>query len=513
MFGDKSNKPLLQLKNISKKFPGVIALNDVNLQVRQGEILGLMGENGAGKSTLIKILSGGLEPTQGQIFLEGKTVSLKTPSDSHQMGIASVYQDVYLIPNLTVAENIFIGHKTFTQEKSLIIKKSQLVQKAQTELIKLGFPEIKASEVVKRLSAAQRQIVAIVKALVFNAKILLLDEPTSSLSEGEVERFFILLKDLKQKGVAIIFISHHIEEVFRIVDSIAVMRNGELVGYGLASEYDFERVKKDMVGEEKNKSLSNIFQRHERSNTGNSILSVHGLTKNKLFKNISFNLYEGEVLGFAGLVGSGRTELAKALFGALSYDSGEITFLGEKVRFKSCRDAINNGIYYLTENRFDEGIFPVMSVADNILISNPEVAMNNFLIKTSLREEVAKEYIEKLSIKAKDAWMKISQLSGGNQQKCLFARLLNCKGKILLLDEPTRGVDISAKEEIHGIIDQFLTSRQQRAVIMISSDLPEVIAKSDRVVVMREGRIVTILEKNELTRETVLSYMLQEKVS
>ncbi len=499
--------PVLETVGITRSFPGVVALKGINLRIHRGEILGLVGENGAGKSTLLKILSGAIQPTEGQILLDGRVVDFRSPADAQRLGIASVYQNVYLVPNLTVAENLFLGDRSV--QAGVVLNGHVIVRHAQEQLAEFGFTEIDPRARVRDLSPAQRQLTAIAKSLAANAKVLLLDEPTSSLSEGEVSKLFAILRGIQGKGTAVIFVSHHIEEIFEIANNIVVLRDGELASCGPVGEYSFDRIKTIMAGG-RGRSTIPLHAHPEacRKRVGTRpILSVRGLTKKGSFKDVSFDLFDGEILGFAGLVGSGRTELAKAIFGALPYDAGEILMDGNKARVRSVWDAIRLGIYYLTEDRLNEGVFPLMSVTDNIVISNPTSAMTGPVLRQSRKEKVASSYVEQLSIKVSSIRRPISELSGGNQQKCLFARLLNAGGKVLLLDEPTNGIDVSTKDDIHRIIDDFVSS-SGRAVILISSDLPEVLAMSDRVAIMREGKLVGVFPRSELDKEKVLNYML-----
>lgn len=500
--------PVLETVGIARSFPGVVALKGINLRIHRGEILGLVGENGAGKSTLLKILSGAIQPTEGQMLLDGGVVDFRSPADAQRLGIASVYQNVYLVPNLTVAENLFLGDRPV--QAGIVLNRHAIMRRAQGRLAEFGFTEIDPRARVKDLSHAQRQLTAIAKALAVNAKLLLLDEPTSSLSEGEVSKLFGILRGIQGKGTAMIFVSHHIEEIFEIANNIAILRDGELASYGSVGEYSFDRIKAIMAGGTGRSTIPlRTYPEVCRRRVGTRpILSVRGLTREGSFKDVSFDLFDGEVLGFAGLVGSGRTELAKAIFGALPYDAGEIFMDGNKARVRSVRDAIRLGVHYLTEDRLNEGVFPLMSVTDNIVISNSTSAMTGLVLRQSRKEKVASSYVKQLSIKVSSVRRRISELSGGNQQKCLFARLLNAGGKVLLLDEPTNGIDVSAKDEIHRIIDDFV-SLSGRAVMLISSDLPEVLARSDRVAIMREGRLVGVFPRSELDKEKVLSYMLR----
>lgn len=501
-------KEILRFEKISKRYPGVAALKEVNLSLGEGEILGLIGENGAGKSTLLKILSGAIRPSEGRIVFDGKETEFKGPTDAHAAGIASVYQNIFMIPNLTVAENMYLSHNLLKEEQRIILNRRELVKRANFELARSGFSEISASKKMSELSHAQQQVVAIVKALILESRILLLDEPTSALSDKEVDQFFQLLRDLKNKNVGIIFVSHHIHEVFEITDNIAILRDGELVSFGPTIDYTNERVKTFMAG----KSLEDEEERASLMVSKVSdrvILNVEGLTYGTRFRDVSFELHEGEVLGFAGLVGSGRTDVARAIFGAFPYEEGEISVYGEKKRMHNPNEAMKNGVFYLTENRLEDGIFPLLAVSDNILVSNPSIAMSGPFVSPRKKSKLAREYISKINIKTPGVQTPISQLSGGNQQKCLMARIFNGGGKILILDEPTNGIDIAAKEEIHNLIRRFVSIEKERAAILISSDLSEVISESDRIAVMRYGRIVDIVPKEKATRELILSLMLE----
>lgn len=477
------------------------------MSLNKGEILGLIGENGAGKSTLLKILSGAIKPSEGKILLEGREVAFKGPSDAYAAGIASVYQNIFMVPNLTVAENMFLSHSMLRKEQKVFLNRKEMVKRANIELAKSGFHEINASKKTGELSRAQQQIVAIVKALMLESKILLLDEPTSTLSDKEVEKFFRLLKDLKSRNIGVVFVSHHIHEVFEISDNIAILRDGQLVSYGATTEYNYERVKAFMVGQSLESEEKQVGLKSPQF-SNRVVLSVKGLSSKRKFNNISFELHEGEILGFAGLVGSGRTEVARAISGLIPYEEGEIFVYGEKKHINNPNIAMKNGIFYLTENRLEDGIFPLLAVSDNILVSNPSRAMKGPFILPKKKSKLACEYVTKMNIKTPRVQVPISQLSGGNQQKCLIARILNGGGKILILDEPTNGIDIAAKEEIHNLIRRFVSTEKGRAVIIISSDLSEVLTESDRIVVMRYGRVVDVVPKDKATREMILGLML-----
>lgn len=470
----------LQLKGISKEFPGVKALNEVNLTIKRGSVHALVGENGAGKSTLMKILAGVYTKDAGEISIDGTPIEIKSPIDSQALGISVIYQELELVPELPVYNNIFLG-KELIKKKSILFDIEKMKKKAAEMLSRFGL-NINVSQATNTFTVGQRQMFEIVKAIGSNLSILVMDEPTASITNADKEALFETIRSLKEQGVGIVYISHRMQEIFEIADEVTVLRDGSHVITTPIAEVDEDKLVKYMV----DRSLTNIYGR-EHLKPGKEVLKVRNLTKKGVFQNINFTLHEGEVLGFSGLIGAGRSEIMRCIFGLDKYDEGEIYLSGEKVTIKTPAEAIKKGIAFVTEDRRGEGIIPLMSVGDNI--SFPvikDVSRFGWVDKKAVKE-IAGEYVEKLNIVTPSVEQHIGNLSGGNQQKCCIAKWLATKPKIIILDEPTKGIDIGAKEEIHKIIDQLV--KEKYAVIIISSELPEVIGASDRIIVMYEGTI------------------------
>lgn len=494
-------EPLLRMEGISKAFPGVQALDRVDFEAYSGEVMALVGENGAGKSTLMKILSGAYQKDSGRIYLEGKRVEIQNPYHAQLLGISTIYQELNVTPNQTVVQNIFLGREI--KRRSFLgflgfVDKKEMEKRAQELLEKLG-ANIHPAELVKNLSVAQRQLVEIAKALSFRAKIIIMDEPTSALGPEEVEKLFEVVRQLKEQGIAVIFISHRLEEVFKIADRITVLRDGKLVGYMTKEEATPDKVIYLMV----NRPLGDMFRKEEIPK-GEPILEVKNLRSN-IVKDVSFTLYRGEILGIAGLVGSGRTELVRLIFGADPKISGDIYIEGKKVEIKSPEDAVKMGIGLVPEDRQNQGLILKMSVRENIGIPiiRSLIKALGFVDKIKL-SKIAEEFVRRLNIKTPSILEKVLYLSGGNQQKVVLAKWLASEPKILILDEPTRGIDVGAKAEIHAIMNQL--AKQGISIIMISSEMPEVLAMSDRILVMSEGKIVAEVSRNEATQEKIMAY-------
>jgi ABC-type sugar transport system ATPase subunit len=500
--GTEMSEYILEMKNISKTFPGVKALDNVQLAVKKGEVHALIGENGAGKSTLIKILAGVYTPDPGaSFFFEGKEAEIKKPLDATMKGISIIYQDLSLFPNLTVAENIYIGRdsdkKSWTKVKWKEIKK--IAKKALEEMD----VNIDPQTPVEQLSIAQQQLVEIARAIAFDAKLIVMDEPTSSLSESEVEKLYNIIEQLKERGISIIFISHKLKELFKVSDRFTVLRDGQYIGTYEAEELDEPKLIKLMVGRdvtyEKNESTVEV---------GETILKVDGLSKSGNFKDISFELRKGEVLGITGLVGSGRTELAQALFGVNRPESGTVELYGEKINVRNSSDAVKKGIAYIPEARQTQGLVLEQSVINNISLPILDKLKNKFkLIDRKLEINLAEQYTKSLDIRPALPKLPASNLSGGNQQKVVIAKWLSTQPKVIIFDEPTNGIDIGAKTEIHKLIRRL--ANDGIGVIVISSELPEILAVSDRILVMRHGRISGELDVKDATQESIMSLALQ----
>lgn len=474
---------------------GVKALDNVQFELRAGEVHALMGENGAGKSTFMKILMGLLALDSGEIIFEGETLKSNDVYKNLQKGISMIHQEILVVPELTVAQNIFLGRETnylnWLNDKAIN-------QKAQ-ELLDLIGVEINAKTKIKNLSIAEMQMVEIAKAISNNAKVIIMDEPTSALSDKEVSMLFKIIKDLKQKGVAIIYISHKMDEIYEITDRITVLRDGKYIATKNTNELDKNALITLMVGRE----IENLFSENN-SIKGDKVLSVQNLNKKGKFENINFEVHAGEVLGIAGLMGAGRTEIARAIFGLDKYDSGDITLKGHKIKIKSPEDAIKNGIGYVSEDRKALGFIPALSVKENISLSSLANFSKAWFVQSTDEKVASTQLANDLKIKSTSINQKVMNLSGGNQQKVVIGKVLLTSPCIIILDEPTRGIDIGAKFEIYKLINQL--TDKGIAVIMISSELPEILGMSDRVLVLSKGKQTALLSKQEATQEKIMQY-------
>ena len=488
---------VLNMKNISKAFPGVLALDNVNFDLKKGEVHALLGENGAGKSTLIKILSGLITLDSGAIYINGKTVDIKDINDSAGLGISTIHQELVLAGNMCVADNIYMGRE-FTTKKLCLVDNKMMRAEAQKILDRIGV-NIDPLMKVSNLSTAQQQVVEIAKALSVNAQIMVMDEPTSSLTKHEVEKLLRIVENLKNNGVSVIYISHRLEEIFSLADRVTVLRDGKYIGTKDIHETSRDELIKMMVGREVKKYYS-----HHKITSEETIFEVRNLTTVDKLKNVSLELKKGEILGISGLVGAGRTELAKAIFGIDSIKSGEIYLEGKRVNFKSPSDAIKNGIVLVPESRKEQGLILIKDVGFNITLCVLESFMKLIKIDKNKQKELISDSINRLSIKTYSDKQEVSNLSGGNQQKVVIAKWLATKPKVLILDEPTRGIDVGAKAEIYKIMNDLASSGV--SIIMISSELPEIINMSDRVYIMHEGEIAGCLEKEEIDQERIISY-------
>jgi len=487
---------LLEMKGVTKRFPGVYALKGVDFELEGGEVHALLGENGAGKSTLMKILNGIYSIDEGEVFIKGKGVQITGVKDAQKYGISIIHQEISLVPYLSIAENIYLGREPLT--KAGFIDKRTMYENAQRFLddFDLG---LSAKTIIHTLNVAQQQMIEIIKAVSFDSKIIVMDEPTSSLTEKEVDFLFKTIRNLKEQGVGMVYISHRMNELFEITDSITVMRDGTYIGTVKTKETTNEKLISMMVG----RDLNNYYVR-DFSPSGESVLKVSNLTKKGVIENASFELRKGEILGFSGLVGAGRSELMKCIFGLDSFEQGEIFVNGEKTTIKNPNDAIRNRIAYVTENRKEEGLFLTQSVRYNITIKIMHEFIKFFKVDSNYENNETNNYIKELSIKTPSPDQEVKNLSGGNQQKVLISRWLATKPKVLILDEPTRGVDVGAKSEIYSIMNRLV--KEGVSIIMISSELPEVINMSDRVAVMCKGKIQTILNKERFSQETIMHY-------
>lgn len=486
----------LQLEHITKSFPGVLAVQDVSLSAYPGEILSLVGENGAGKTTLMNVLNGVFQADSGQILLDGEPVTIDSPRRALELGVTMIHQELALIPQLTVGQNIFLGREPRRKWRALINWK-ELYSRAQAELDRLGL-DIPVRATIASLPIAQRQLVEIAKALSYQSRVIVLDEPTSALTDRESDVLFKLMRSLRDQGVTLIYISHRMEEVFALSDRIAVMRDGQFVGAAPTSELNPTKVVQMMVGRE----LKDFFSKTVTGTRGNLVLQANHLSCGKQLKDASINLYQGEIVGLAGLVGAGRTNLARVLFGADRMDSGEILFEDKPVKINSPRDAIRLGIGLVPEDRKSEGLFLGQSVRSNTAVGLFETLATFGFIQYRKVEQWVKDAVARLKIRTPSLAQKVGNLSGGNQQKVVIARWLALNPKVLILDEPTRGVDVSAKAEIHALMNEL--ALQGMSILMISSELPEILGISDRIVVMREGKLVGEFSREEATQDLIM---------
>jgi inositol transport system ATP-binding protein len=493
------NDTLLQVRNLSKSFPGVNALQDVRLEVRRGQVHALMGENGAGKSTLMRILIGLHSADAGDVFFKGRRVQIRSPHAARQLGIAMIHQELLPFPELTVAENLCMGQEP-TRWLPGWLDKPALQREATRLLERLGVALSPATR-MKQLSVAQMQTVEIAKALAHQAELIIMDEPTSAISAREVEALFGLIRDLQRRGVAVIYISHKMDEIFRIADAVTVLRDGRYVATHDIGEVDENRLIALMVG----RQLPAVFPKSS-AEPRDVALEVRGLTRPGEFRNVTFQVRRGEIVGIAGLMGAGRTELVNALFGLAPARGGEIRVHGRTVRIASPRDALAQGIALVSEDRQRLGLVPDLSVKQNITLASLTRCCRLGWIDRRRENLVAEERIREFAIKTPDRNQKVKYLSGGNQQKVVIAKALLTEPSILILDEPTRGIDIGAKAEIYGIMTRL--AREGQAILMVSSELPEILALSHRILVMREGTITAELDPQHTSQEEILKYAI-----
>jgi ribose transport system ATP-binding protein len=491
-------EPLLRLAGISKGFPGVQALNDVRLDLFAGEVHALMGENGAGKSTLIKILCGVQPPDSGEIVLDGKPVSIGSPVEAYHLGISPVHQELHLEPYLSVAENIYLGRQP--TNRFGLIDRRRMHAEAAGILEELGV-SLDPAAIVGRLSIAERQVVAIARVVSTRARIMIFDEPTSSLTRRESELLLTMIRRLRDQGVGVIYVSHRMEEIFDLCDRVTVFRDGKYVATRQVSETSLNELVHMIVGR-------NIDSLAPRAATGPGpvVLDVRALSKRGLLKDISFSLRRGEILGLAGLVGAGRTELARTIFGDIHPDSGEIFIDGVAVQNRSPRQAIAAGIGLVPEDRKEQGLVLDLTVMSNIGMPLLDTLTRFGVVSNRRERQLAQRYVKDLAIRTPSVDQKVMYLSGGNQQRVVISKWLATKPKILIVDEPTRGVDIGAKSELHTLLRELAAGGM--AILMISSDMPEILAISDRILVMHQGRIAGELSAAVATQEAIMSHAM-----
>ncbi len=494
---------ILEIKNVRKEFPGVIALDDVSLYLRRGEIHALVGENGAGKSTLMKILAGIYTPDQGEILLDGKPFQAKNPVDALEKGISMVHQELDLVPEMTVEENVFAGRE---KTKGLMIDKKEMLRRCQ-ELVDDLEIDISPKAKIKTLSTAEQQMVAITRALAFDADIIIMDEPTSAITDREVEQLFRIIRRLKSQGKAIVYISHKMDEIYNLTDEVTVLRDGQLIGSRKTKDVTNDELINMMVGRE----LSNVYVKNAEQTVeydeNEVILRVEGLSREHEFQDVSFEVKRGEILGFFGLMGAGRTEVMDTIFGLRKANTGSVTLKGQNTA--TVRDAIRGGMAYITEDRKYSGLNLIGSVKDNISMAYLSMVTRwGFLLDFKKERDTVDDLIEKLNVKCSSREMLTGNLSGGNQQKVVIAKWFMGNPDLLIMDEPTRGIDIGAKAEIYKLMDMLVKSG--KAIIMISSETPELLGMSDRVIVMHEGKVTGKFDRDELEQEKLMAYAIGE---
>jgi ABC-type sugar transport system ATPase subunit len=494
---------VLRADGLSKRFGPVHALRDVSIDVRAGEVLALMGENGAGKSTLLKILSGDHAPDSGQILIDGVPADISSPRAAHAAGIRVIYQEPEIVPHVSVAENVYVGSLPARAHR---FDRKALLARVREDIDRFGFTGVlDATTIGNRLSPAQRQLVEVLRALVSDVRVIAFDEPTSSLSEHEVDALFALVGRLRERGVAVMYVSHRMKEIFDIADRVAVLRDGALVGERAVPETDEAELVRMMVG----RDLGQVFLR-DRGEIGDVVLDVDGVSTDDV-SGVSLQVRAGEVVALAGLVGAGRTELARALVGDVPIHSGEVRVAGKTLRLRTPRDAVRAGIGLAPEERKAEALLLQRPVRDNISLAILDRLRRGRFIRRDEERRIARRYVEQLRIRTPSIEQEVSALSGGNQQKTVLARWLARRPRVLILDEPTRGVDVGAKAEIYAIVNEL--ARDGIALLVISSELPEVLGLADRIVVMEGGRVTGELDREEATEERVLTLAIHDHLS
>lgn len=491
---------ILKMENVSKAFPGVKALQNVNLFVKKGEIHCLMGENGAGKSTLIKILAGLYEKDSGSIYFNGETVEIHSIHEAHQLGLEFIHQELSVINALTVEENMTLGVEA---SHAGILDRKKNMEEAKKALERVGV-DFEADTLVGDLSVSQKQMMLIAKALSRDAKLIVLDEPTASLTDVETERLFSMVRKLKEQGVTFIFVSHRMKDIFTIGERITVFRDGKNISVLNVAETTEEQIVNDMVGHPIEESYP-----YEKRETGEVILDVKNIHAKEIVKDISFQLHAGEIIGISGLAGAGKTELARVLFGDNPLISGEISLKGKPYNPQNPREAIKEKVALIPEERRMQGIVAVTSVMDNITLAAGEKIAGKGIVSSKKEKTIAEHYKKELNIKTPGIFQQIQYLSGGNQQKCIIGKCLNTDADVLLMDEPTRGIDVGAKAEIYEIMMKL--AKEGKGIILLSSELPEILGMSDRVVVLWEGTSVKILDREEATQENIMHYAVGRK--
>lgn len=488
----RTAEPVVRMRNVSKEFPGVLAVDGVNLEIMPGEVHVIAGENGAGKSTLMKLLSQVERPTSGEVEISSERAGFHGPRYAQSLGVAMVYQEFALAPDLSVAENLFLGREP---ARAGLVNRREERNRAGELLRRVGL-DINPNRLVSSLTVAEQQRVEIAKALAIQAKILILDEPTATLAEKEIESLFEVIRNLKSHGIAILYISHRLDEIFRIADRVTVMRDGKIVDTLPVGELDEDKLVRMMVG----RDIENLYPKAEVE-IGDVVLRVEGITRGGALKNCSFEVRAGEILGFAGLVGAGRTELARAVFGADPIDSGRIELDGREVRIKSPQAAIDAGIGYLTEDRKGEGLALQLGIDKNITLATLPAWAG--LVNLKAERQTAQRRSDQLNIRTPSIRRRVQMLSGGNQQKVVVAKWLETNAKVLFFDEPARGIDVGAKAEMFSLIGDL--AKEGRAIVLISSYLPELLNMCDRILVMHEGQVAGVLSREKFSEERIVA--------
>ncbi|MCM3310880.1 sugar ABC transporter ATP-binding protein [Psychrobacillus sp. MER TA 17] len=488
---------IVEMSQISKSFSGNHVLKNVSFTLEKGEIHALMGENGAGKSTLMKILTGIYPRDEGVVRVKGKEVAYTHPKDAEKDGIAVIHQELNILPELSVAENLFLGNE-YTVGKTGWLKTKKMNEYAEQQLAELGL-KVKASDRAGALSVGKQQLIEIAKALMTNADIIIMDEPTAALTDREIDTLFTVIRGLQEKGVTFVYISHRMEEIFSLCQRITVLRDGNYVSTKVIAETSFDEIVKLMVGRE----LGGRYPDHDLE-PGAVKLAVKNVSRKNEFESVTFEVREGEIFGIAGLMGAGRSEVVESIFGYRHLHSGTIEIDQKPVVFKRPVDAIENGIAFVPEDRKTKGLIVNFSVRDNLSITNLATVSSGNMMSSTKEQALYQELVKKLGVRTSGPHQKAKSLSGGNQQKVVIAKWLGMKPKVLILDEPTRGVDVGAKKEIYTIMNEL--AKQGVAIIMVSSELPEIIGMSTRVAVMFEGKLMKVLDRNELSEETIMHY-------
>lgn len=489
--------PIVEMKQIDKSFAGNKVLKNVDFEVRSGEVHALMGENGAGKSTLIKVLTGIHPRDHGVIKVDGAEVDFTNPKQAEEMGISVIHQELNIIPYLTVAQNMFLG-KELVYGKTGILHKKEMHQRTKESLKELGVTTIHPNDIAGDLSVGKQQMVEIARALSTKARLIVMDEPTAALTDREIDNLFRVVTELKKQGVSIIYISHRMEEIFHLCDRITILRDGQFVGCENIADTSFEAIVKMMVGRE----LGERFPERTHA-VGDVIFEVENLKRDGLFQDVSFNVKEGEILGIAGLMGAGRSEVMEAIFGFQKKDGGTVKLLGKELHIKHPRDAVRAGIGFITEDRKAKGLVLGASIRENIALTNLRAVSKNGFISDAKEKNLVMDLIQKLQVRTTGKEQQVKSLSGGNQQKVVIAKWLGIHPRVLILDEPTRGVDVGAKKEIYTIMNELTQSGV--AIMMISSELPEVLGVSDRIMVMHEGKVTGFLNRDEADQEKIMT--------